>query len=242
MAEPRRTSGGAGATRSQADRAKYVAPAVTGVRNATLPKNDIDAGLTEAQRKAVRDEEGRVRPFTVEHASIIDKDGKVVRRITNNNEHSVDFSGVPKDELKDAVITHNHPQRGQIKAFGDTLATRIGSPLSAQDLAMAAKNDVAEMRATTFGGNGGGYTYSIKRPAGGWKITDQGTLQGLVQMTRLTGMIEAGDAFSSANWSKGETDPLTNQRASRGELLAQWHSVNEMAKALGATITRRRFK
>ncbi|MFJ1490511.1 hypothetical protein [Capnocytophaga canis] len=62
--------------------------------------------------------------------------------------------------MKDNVVTHNHP-RGWRSPEG-TLG-RIGSSFSFEDISLAIKADVAEIRAVTPL-----YTFSMKRPEKGW--------------------------------------------------------------------------
>lgn len=232
MAEsPRKTGGATTVPRTAKQRAQYVRPEAR-VRTDRSAKNNTEGGLTEAQRKAVLAEESKARSRGKESAAIIDADGKVVRRLTSRSAHNVSFAGIPNSELEDAVITHNHPGESQRRAYGNTLATRVGSPLSPQDLAFAAVQNVKEMRAVTYSGDGGGYVYSIRRPTGGWKVRGMDAVN-LMNETRRAGrrMVQGNIAY----YRQG------NQQASRAELVAQWRTIQDMAKALGATVTRRRF-
>lgn len=241
MAESRKVNGGVGASRSQKERAGYVSPRITGVRTDRSGKNATDIGLTPAQRASVLAEETRVRKYKTEYGAVIAPDGKVTHRLNQGNAHHVSFAGVPNEDLKDAVIVHNHPVSGQRKIYGNTLATRIGSPLSAQDLIFAAHQDAAEIRATTYSGDGGGYTYSVRRPEGGWPIKGARELKNLAITTRNMGQSIANEGFRRVYLNRSATSTEQKQRASRAELIAQWESINEMARALGTRVTRRRF-
>ena len=242
MAEAAKTNGGGvAATRSQKDRAAYVSPRVTSVKTDRSAKNNINGGLTEAQRAAVTAEETRVRKYKTEYAAVIDKDGKVTHRVNSGNAHHVSFEGIPHSDFKDAVIIHNHPGKGQREAFGNTLATRVGSPLSGQDLVFAAATDAAEIRATTYSGDGGGYTYSVRRPKGGWPSMTVRELKNLQARTRNKGQTIANNEFMRVTLNPSNNYTTDRQRRSRAELMAQWKSIQDMAKALGTTITRKRF-
>lgn len=219
-------------------RERYEAPRTT-VSTNTRRKADTEGGLTPAQRTAVLTEESRNRTRGTEAAAIVNPQGEVVRRLSQNRAHQVSFEGVPDAELRDAVVTHNHPGSSQRRAFGNTLATRVGSPLSPQDLALAANKDVAEMRAVTYSGDGGGYIYSIRRPANGWRVTDARRLKSLRDATTRRGRSIANVEYARTRDSVTSTE--LRQRASRAELAAQWRSIQEMAQALGTRITRRRF-
>lgn len=221
-------------------RAQYTRPTTT-VKTDRSAKNDINGGLTEAQRKAVVAEEARVRKFKTEYGAVISPDGTVTHRVNQGKAHNVSFGSVPTSALKDAVVIHNHPGRGQRTVYGNTMATRIGSPLSAQDLIFAAHNDVAEIRATTYSGDGGGYTYSVRRPEGGWPTMNTRELKNLAIRTKNRGQTIANEGFRQVATNRSNTITEQRQRASRAELIAQWESINEMARALGSRVTRKRF-
>ena len=233
MAEPRRAGSATTTNRAARDRAAYTSPRVMGVRTDRSSKNDTEGGLTQAQRRTVLAEERRVMGRRTEAASIINPQGEVVRRLSQNNARNVSFFGIPDSELRNAVVTHNHPGSGQRRAYGNTLATRVGSPFSAQDLVFAASNDIAEMRAVTYSGDGGGYIYSIRRPAGGWAVTNARDLLAMRRRVTARGMDYV--MRNSSYYQQGR------QQASRAELMAQWTTIQDMARELGARITRRRF-
>ena len=220
-------------------RERYEAPRMT-IRTDTRGKADTEGGLTPAQRTAVLEEEQRWRVRNSEAASIINPQGDVVRRLSQNRSNTVSFAGVPRDELEDAVITHNHPGTTQRRAFGNTLATRIGSPLSPPDLAFAARNNVAEMRAVTYSGDGGGYIYSIRRPATGWRVTDPVRLRSIIQGAEASAATTANREYQRIARTSSTVNEYM-QRSSRAELVSQWGAIQTMARILGARITRRRF-
>lgn len=231
MPEPKSASGNATTSRTERERAKYMRPD-TRVKTDRSALRDTERGLTPAQQKAVLAEEKRVRGGKTESAAIINANGEVVRRLSSRSAHNVSFEGVPNSELENSVIIHNHPGASQRKAFGDNLATRVGSPLSPQDLAFAAINNAAEIRAVTYSGNGGGYVYSVKRPEGGWPMRGIETLN-LQRETR-----RRGRDFALRNMPYASRGP---QQAARAELMAQWTSIQDMASRLGTKITRRKF-
>ena len=91
--------------------------------------------------------ENRIRHEPNEHAFLI-RDGKPFKVLGNNDDHHVRMGDATDEDLKDAVLTHNHPS---------------GYGLSNQDGVTAAVRNMLEMRAVTVTG-----TYSIKRIGTEW--------------------------------------------------------------------------
>ena len=214
---------------------RYETPRVMITSKPTRPGRNTEGGLTEAQRRTVLAEEERIKNNDYETAVIVNTSGEVVGRVrgTGSRVSGADIAraagGV--QGLRDAVIIHNHPGNKQVAAFGNTLATRVGSPLSPTDIFYASITNAAEIRATT-----GNYIYSVRRPAGGWPDTD--TSQSIMRATQRAGRREADRLYNFVNETGNST--LGKQRDSRAELLSQWHTIQDMARALGTTITRRR--
>lgn len=73
---------------------------------------------------------------------------------------SVTFSEDEMTGFKDMHMTHSHP-RGQELEDGNPM--KKGNSFSPEDIAFAAKADLAEMRAVS-----GGYVHVMRRPSGGW--------------------------------------------------------------------------
>lgn len=149
-------------------REAYVAPRA-GVRTDTARKRNTEAGLTEAQRKALGAQESRIRNFATERAVVVGEDGSVNprgnpmidsrgREVTHGSSSRVRLE--PGRIPENSVLTHNHPSDG----IG--LAGRVGSAFSGADIRTAANRNLREIRAVTPN-----YTYSAKRPAGGWKFS-----------------------------------------------------------------------
>lgn len=233
MAEgPRVKAQSAPVTNSQRER--YEAPRTTVSRS--RPNRNTEGGLTEAQRRTVRAEEEAIKSNRYETAVIVNPNGDVLGRArgTSDRVSGADIvraaGGV--NNLKDAVLIHNHPGKEQQKAFGDTLATRIGSPLSGADLRYAALADMAEVRAVTSN-----YIYSVRRPAGGWN-RNTNVLEVLTRLTNAAGRARANQLYGFVN--SDNSTALGRQRNARAELISQWETIQAMARAMGTTITRRR--
>ena len=113
--------------------------------------------------KAVSDVESNIRQNKSHETGVLfNKDGNIVID-KRGGSRSVQFT---KDEcllMNDGIFTHNHPG-----AWGhsENDIMRIGNSFSIQDIALAVGNNLAEMRAVTPN-----YTFSMKRPDGGWGIS-----------------------------------------------------------------------
>lgn len=108
---------------------------------------DYSRGLA----KAVAAREAEIGQYDVEHLSVFDSKGNETFRNVGE-EHSVSYKGA---NVKDAVLTHNHPG---------------GRSLSVEDVVGAIGNDMREIRATTRTGR----VFSLKRPTSGWRISGYG--------------------------------------------------------------------
>lgn len=113
--------------------------------------------------KAVSDVESNIRQNKSHETGVLfNKDGNIVID-KRGGSRSVQFT---KDEcllMNDGIFTHNHPGAW---GYSENDIMRIGNSFSIQDIALAVGNNLAEMRAVTPN-----YTFSMKRPDGGWEIS-----------------------------------------------------------------------
>lgn len=113
--------------------------------------------------KAVSDMESNIRQNKSHETGVLfNKDGNIVID-KRGGSRSVQFT---KDEcllMNDGIFTHNHPGAW---GYSENDIMRIGNSFSIQDIALAVGNNLAEMRAVTPN-----YTFSMKRPDGGWGIS-----------------------------------------------------------------------
>ena len=77
--------------------------------------------------------------------------------------YSVSFTNDECLKMKDAIMTHNHP-RGW--SYPEDSMQRIGNSFSKEDIQLAIKWDLAEIRAVTPN-----YTFIMKRPEDGWGLS-----------------------------------------------------------------------
>ncbi len=114
-------------------------------RSGGLTRGETEAGYSAALSRSVLKAESEIKNQTNETVIIFNDDGSVIFRKDGTR------MGVTYDGRKstDKVMTHNHPGP-------DT-------PFSSSDLRDAVKFNQKEIRAISRN-----YTYSMKRPQGGW--------------------------------------------------------------------------
>jgi hypothetical protein len=108
--------------------------------------------------KIVHEIEDKIKDEPIEHAVVIDSNGKVLLHKTGDRT-SVEFSWDEVDAMKGAIVTHNHPNLG----WGKDDARSKGLSFSYADLELALISEAKEMRAVSHG-----YRHSIKPPPNGW--------------------------------------------------------------------------
>ena len=108
--------------------------------------------------KIVHEIEDKIKDEPIEHAVVIDSNGKVLLHKTGDRT-SVEFSWEEVDAMKGAIVTHNHPNLG----WGKDDARSKGLSFSFADITLAIISEAKEMRAVSHG-----YRHSIKPPPKGW--------------------------------------------------------------------------
>ncbi len=219
------------ATVNTGGRAGYQTP-TTRVRDES--RRNIDAGLSKAQKEALSREESRIRQLDHEEAVVVDANGVVNplgspsvaagrtnRRGVTQAYTSIMTSRVPRN----SILTHNHPN-----FVNDTtsLAARIGDPFSAQDVLAAATLDVKEIRAV-----GKGYTYALKRPAGGWPWGFVREYQGRVRNTVMGNLMAQRGMYE-------DRSQAYNGAVTRANVAGKDTLLRELARKYGVSYTRRR--
>lgn len=107
--------------------------------------------------------EGEIRKNKrYETAVSFNKDGKVILNKDGQSRH-VAFTADECRKLKNTVMTHNHPSGW---SYPEKSVRRIGNSFSEDDILMAVRWDLSEMRAVTPN-----YTFVLKRPEKGWGVT-----------------------------------------------------------------------
>lgn len=121
----------------------------------------INAGHSRGLDAALAKTEAKIRTMKTERVFAYDKTGKEIAHSDTGKAHNTELPD--GHNYKDAIITHNHPNKG----IGDTIAGRVGTILSGADVFSAIANNASEIRAVTKN-----YTYSLKRPSKGWGLSD----------------------------------------------------------------------
>ena len=252
-AEPRRIKQGrlpyeAPTATVRTRKAAYEAPTAT-VRTDRSGRTNIDAGLTQAQKTALAREEARINriPIGREETVVVDENGNVnplgaptlrsgTRRRGNATITYAEFDSrrVPAD----SILIHNHP--GYIGS-AQGLASQVGNAFTGQDLETAATTNVKEIRAIAKG-----YTYSLKRPAGGWpsgtamkrdldRLTQRYYTETMdsIRTRRLIGI-----ASGRGDYYGGDEEYARNVN-DRANVMAKSRAMREVAKKYGLKYTRK---
>lgn len=101
---------------------------------------------------------------------------------------SVGFTRAEANLMKDNILTHNHPLGWQ---FPENSIRSIGSSFSAQDVVLAVRNDLSEIRAVSRK-----MRFSMKRPEGGWPdvevVIDELNLQHVKTLQEFISRVNSG--------------------------------------------------
>ena len=176
-----------------------------------------EKGYTEAMRKAILGKENEIRKSKDEVLYAFSPRGEV-RYVMQGNGAKVE--GNPNNIPENSIIIHNHP-----RSLGASGILRIGNSFSATDLMTAVRRNAKEMRAVTPT-----YTFSMKRPKGGWKATPE----------------EVRSAFNRIHWqTQDEFIRYVGKRgnseaAIRRATVMHYHRVNQrLAKEFGWNYTKK---
>lgn len=118
-----------------------------------------EEGYTSTMRKNILGMESKIRQNEDEGLYFYTPRGRLISFMQGKGASVQPQEGfvIPTD----AIMTHNHP-----RALNQTGIKRIGSSFSRMDMMTAVRYNAREMRAVTPT-----YTFSMKRPKGGWRAT-----------------------------------------------------------------------
>ena len=187
--------------------------------------HDTDGGMNRQEAFKVNQLESRIRNRKTEKGYVVDSNGNVIAESIKGSRSAATFRKSDLAKAKDAILTHNHPNA----EMGGTLAAQIGLPFSHTDLKGAVEYDIKEVRAATPN-----YTYSIRRPKGGWGDTRE-----------INRVLDQWNADRNRNYYAYTNAPYrmySDWRESwdRGNVVGQWQAWKDAVKKLGWTITRKR--
>lgn len=129
-----------------------------GVHTKGVARRITERGYTDKMARNITGTEARIRNNRDESLHFFDSKGNLMH-VTQGKGAGVSDDGYRPP--KDSILTHNHP-----RAIGKTGLESIGNSFSWQDVRTAILSDAKEMRAVTPT-----YTFSVKRPKGGWGTT-----------------------------------------------------------------------
>ena len=195
-------------------------------------KHATDAGLTPEQRKAANKTENAIRNRKTEVVYSIDEQGNVTKSsYTGNARRARVLPGAIKPN---SVITHNHPdsqdqpvymngRRIGVRGGGQGMGARIGSSLSGADIRSAILTNAKEIRAVSPT-----YTFSIRRPEGGWGVSASQVLS--EWQNEYNRFVNANREYArSSREALGRVNAVASHQATR-----------TIAKKYGFTYTRRK--
>lgn len=147
--------------------------------------------------KAVESIEDVIRMnATFERSVVFDRNGRKLLDKRGQSQ-SVTFSVEECRQMKDAIVTHNHPSGW---SYPENSIMRIGNSFSKEDLLLAVGNDMAETRVVTPN-----YTFVLRRPNKGWGVA----------LEDLTKSIAEADSYIENENSKFiKCDIITPEQAS----------------------------
>lgn len=150
------------------------------------------------------------------------KDGEIVLN-KDGQSRQVVFTSEECRKLKNTIMTHNHPSGW---AYPENSVRRIGNSFSEDDILMAVRYDLAEMRAVTPN-----YTFVLKRPEKGWGVTPEDFHETYMSVYNL--IMEEGDAYVD----KMEYSESACARAA----IVHFHKLNKrLSKMFGWEYSKRR--
>ena len=139
---------------------------------------NTERGYSASLARAVGDVEDRLRDNNYESLGVFDDTGKMTY-FKKGEAHYVMYD--PK-AVRDKIVTHNHPS---------------GASFSHQDIEGMVANNMKEMRIA-----GKEYTFSIKRPKGGWGATP----------ANAGAIVQHYDSQARVKFSKQKTNDVATNR------------------------------
>ncbi len=128
-----------------------------------VTKGATEKGYSAKMAKNILGVEQRYRNNVDETAHIFSGSGTLLRSIGGKGAKVILDGNIPEN----SIITHNHP-----RSIGSKGILRIGNSFSGEDIKSAVSLNAREMKAVTPT-----YTFSIKRPKGGWGVSSERAME-----------------------------------------------------------------
>lgn len=178
-----------------------------------------EGGYSAALKRSILPYENQQRREENEAMAFYDDEGNQLNRKQGKRDRvEIRKEDVPRADL---IFTHNHPSALSASGY-----MRIGHSFSMDDMLIALKYKAKEMRAVTPT-----YTFSFKRPKGGWGTTQAAVRRAYerAQQQVLNEGIDYSDAV-------GYSDTVNNRYT-----ITYWHKVNKLvAKEFGWNYTKKK--
>ncbi|HEY9737714.1 MAG TPA: hypothetical protein V6D06_15575 [Trichocoleus sp.] len=190
------------------------------------PPGVVPAFKTPRQVLALED---RIRKQKFESAGLYDSKGNQLF-FKDGESSSVGFTRDEVRQMKNCVLTHNHPSGWKHEPPNPR---HKGNSFSPEDLGLAAAANLAEIRAVSRG-----YRFSMRRPENGWPRWEE--MDSAVEEEAATVRkrnTKRINAFLSKGDFEGYAAAIDDAEASH------WHEVaTAVAKRIGAEYTREDYK
>lgn len=151
-------------------------------------KGATEKGYTAKMVKNIVGMEQKYRRNKDETLHVFNSKGDIVSSIGGKGAQVV-FD--PKKIPANSILTHNHP-----RSLGESGIRRIGNSFSSDDIRSAIRVNAKEMRAVTPT-----YTFSIKRPKGGWGVSVDEATKAFVDANRTVSK-QGRNYLNQTKWNK----------------------------------------
>lgn len=192
----------------------------------TSPNGKTEEGYTARMRRNILGTEKNIRNYKDEQLHAFDEQGNKLHMVQGKGAEVRVYEADKAKIGENAIITHNHP-----RALGKSGVMAIGNSFSGADLNLAITMNASEIRAVTPT-----YTFSFKRPKGGWNATPK-------QVVRAYNRELSKVRTQYQDYvTRGETkygDKAWSERAKRASITTA-HAVNKaLAKRFGWDYTKK---
>ncbi len=182
-------------------------------------------GLVRAQKRNESKQEilkleDKIRTQRFESAAVFDSQGNQLF-LKNGNLNRVSFHPSEIKVMKDAILTHNHPEGWE---HPTTSLLRKGNSFSDSDIFTAVTTNLAEIRAVSPG-----YRHSLVRPKNGWAKNTMDIVREAIYTTIAENLASIEHA----------TTPQEEDKSLELAAAEHWHKiVTIIARKMGAKYTR----
>ena len=219
MAEGQKAGNGGGASSQNVE-----GPRRAYVRPETVVRGKTEQGYSHELARAVLETEAKRRNERWEYATVIDGDGNEVLSKTSYHPNHVELTPKEAAKLENNIFTHNHPEDPGNNMWWKA----IGSPFSPADIVAAVQTNAREIRAVTPN-----YTFSLKRPKGGWGVSSS-------EVQRTLTDLMAAYQIRDIPYELGKGPDKMRERSSRAQIVRPHQALRELSKRWGWDYTKKK--